>query len=225
MTIVLLGHRRAYHPLDFPSLADLGLCDLLQTPKGCEISSPSLPISSNVPRGNLNKAVLTTWFPLSVSFIYWIFLTFQFYVPKKATFMYIKLLFFLCTFFSCFQWRDFYIVKDRDMYKLSNKLSNWKTRGFFLHFTWWAALADTGNPPKCLLPQPCTLACSQKLRLGLTASHTGGQPHLPVHMQDSSCGPNTRERLTQPIQGTCASGLHIRRPLHKANSFQSGRYR
>lgn len=93
------------------------------------------------------------------------------------------------------------------------------------HFTWWAALADTGNPPKCLLPQPCTLACSQKLRLGLTASHTGGQPHLPVHMQDSSCGPNTRERLTQPIQGTCASGLHIRRPLHKANSFQSGRYR
>ena len=132
MTIVLLGHRRAYHPLDFPSLADLGLCDLLQTPKGCEISSPSLPISSNVPRGNLNKAVLTTWFPLSVSFIYWIFLTFQFSVPKKATFMYIKLLFFLCTFFSCFQWRDFYIVKDRDMYKLSNKLSNWKTRGFFL---------------------------------------------------------------------------------------------
>lgn len=133
MTIVLLGHRRAYHPLDFPSLADLGLCDLLQTPKGCEISSPSLPISSNVPRGNLNKVVLTTWFPLSVSFIYWIFLTFFLVLCTNKSYFYVhKTSIFLCTFFSCFQWRDFYTVKDRDLYKLSNKLSHWKTRGFFL---------------------------------------------------------------------------------------------
>ena len=72
------------------------------------------------------------------------------------------------------------------------------------HFTWWVALADTGNLPKCLPSQPCTLACSQKW-LGLTAGHTWGQPHLPVHMQDSSCGPNTTERLTK--DGTLELGL------------------
>lgn len=60
------------------------------------------------------------------------------------------------------------------------------------HFTWWVALAETGNLPECLLPQPCTPARSQKSWLGLTGSHWG-LAHPPVHLQASSCGPNTTE--------------------------------
>lgn len=82
------------------------------------------------------------------------------------------------------------------------------------HFTWWVALAETGNLPKCLLPQPCTLARSQKCGWSSQAV-TGGQPHPPVYLQGSSCGPNVTESphsLRGGMHRWSPQGAFYRRP-------------
>lgn len=126
-----IGSQEGISPFRFHLWLTLGCVIYYKHPKAVKSQVQVYLFHQMSQEGNLNKVVLTTWFPLSVSFIYWIFLTFFLVLcTNKSCTMYIKLLF-LCTFFSCFQWRGFYTVKDRDLYKLSNKLSHWKTK-FFL---------------------------------------------------------------------------------------------
>ena len=92
------------------------------------------------------------------------------------------------------------------------------------HFTWWVALADTGNLPSvsCLSPvhQHAHKSCgwaSQPVTLGASPTYQS-TCRVAVVAQTQQKGSHSLYRAHVPVVSTG----HL---LHKANSLQSGRYR